>query len=305
MQLFRDLGASDDPWFRVGQIPATTTVVVSVLGVVGMVLWSVEGPKHAITKYLILNADSSSSGVTDGQIWRLLTWPFVVRPNILTVLLIAVFWMLGSQIEALMGRARFTAFVLTLVLLPAVIMSLFEFTPVNGVASGLWYLQISLLVAFVTHYSTARFWPGLPGTVLVGILVGLAILNAIASRSLYQLLLTVIVVCLAPLLMRGLGFAEDQRWIPKLPLTAQPRSSGYRHPPKRPTRPQRKAQQQRDKPGNRHLSAVPPPPADLAQAKIDALLDKIGVHGVEGLTESERQTLEQLSKRLRDKQDDG
>lgn len=306
--MFGDLGASGDPWFRVGRLCATTTVVVSLLSVFGMVLSAVEGRGNAITQYLILNADSNLSGVTDGQIWRLLTWPIVNAPNILTVILIAVFWMLGSRIEALMGRVRFTFFLFTLVLVPAVIMSLFELTPVNGSAEGLWYLQMSLLVAFVTHYSGARFWPGLPGSVLVGILVGLAILSAIAARSLFQLVIIVVTVCLAPLLMRGLGYAEDQRWLPKLQLTARPQSSGYRHRPKKQTRAQRKAQQRRRQERQQrqqpHLSAVPPP-LDSPQARIDALLDKINVHGVEGLTETERQTLEQLSKGLRDKQDDG
>ena len=56
-----------------------------------------------------------------------------------------------------------------------------------------------------------------------------------------------------------------------------------------------------------HLSSVPPPPTvadQVAQAEIDALLDKVAEQGMDSLTRAERKALEEHSKRLRKRRGD-
>ena len=305
MQPFRNFGESDDPWFRVGQVAATTTVIVSAMSVAYMFVWAFEGFDRPITTKLLLNAGTLYGSVGEGQIWRLVTWPLPTEPSLWTLLLVAVFWMLGSQLEALMGRMRFTFFLLVLTVVPALVMTALEFTDIFGFAYGLRYVELGVLIAFATHYSSVRFWPGIPAWGLAWIIVGMAILQAISNQRGYELVLTVTMALLAPLLLRALGHAEQHEWLPKFPLPAKLAGGPNRHPPTR----QRKSPRPRSR--STHLSSVPPPPpppapADVAaQAKIDALLDKMGEHGLESLTEAERRTLEDLSKRLRDRREQG
>ena len=296
MQPFRNFGESDDPWFRLGQLAVTTTVIVSALSVAYMFVWAFEGFGWPITTKLMLYSGAAYGSVGEGQIWRLVTWPIPTGPGLLTLLLIAVFWMLGSQLEALMGRIRFTFFLGVLTVVPALAMTALEFTDVYGHAYGLRYVELGVLIAFATHYSNVRFWPGIPAWALAWIIVGMAVLQAISNQQRYELVLTVTMAALAPLVLRALGHAEQHEWLPKLPLPARLSGRPYRRPPPR--------QQRRTQPRKSHLSSVPPPPADVAaQAKIDALLDKMSDHGLESLTETERRTLEDLSKRLRDRRD--
>lgn len=300
MQPFRNFGESDDPWFRVGQLAVTTTVIVSAMSVAYMFVWAFEGFDRPITTKLMLYSGASFGSVGGGEVWRLVTWPIPTTPDLWTLLLVAVFWMLGSQLEALMGRKRFTFFLLVLTVVPALVMTALEFTDISGVAYGLRYVELGVLIAFATHYSSVRFWPGIPAWGLAWIIVGMAMLQAISNQRGYELVLTVTMALLAPLVLRALGHAEQHEWLPKFPLPA--RLAG--HPHHRPPPPQRS----RPQPRSTHLSSVPPPPppppADVAaQAKIDALLDKMSEHGLESLTDAERRTLEDLSKRLRDRRD--
>ena len=300
MQPFRNFGESDDPWFRVGQIAVTTTVIVSAMAVAYMFVWAFEGFDRPITTKLLLYSGPFYGGVLKGEIWRLVTWPLPMEPSLWTLLLVAVFWMLGSQLEALMGRVRFTFFLGVLTVVPALVMTALGFAEIYGIAFGLRYVELGVLVAFATQYSKVRFWPGIPAWGLAGIIVGMAVLQAIGTRDGYELLLTLTVTALAPLTIRALGLAEHHDWLPKLPLPA--RLGGNPH------RPSGNRQRKQPQPRSRrtHLSSVPPPPpaADVAaQAKIDALLDKMGEQGLESLTEAERRDLEDLSKRLRDKRD--
>ena len=301
MQPFRNFGESDDPWFRVGQVAATTTVIVSAMSVAYMFVWAFEGLKQPITTKLLLYSGTRYGSVGDGEIWRLVTWPLPTEPSLWTLLLVAVFWMLGSQLEAMMGRRRFTFFLLVLTVVPALVMTALEFADIFGFAYGLRYVELGILVAFATQYSSIRFWPGIPAWGLAGIIVGMAMLQAISNRTPYEFVLTVTMTLLAPLMLRALGHAEQHEWIPKFPLPAKLGSGQYHRPPTR----QRKRPQPRQR--STHLSSVPPPPPPpgdvAAQAKIDALLDKMGEHGLESLTEAERRTLEDLSKRLRDRRD--
>jgi hypothetical protein len=97
---------------------------------------------------------------------------------------------------------------------------------------------------------------------------------------------------------RSLGLATG--WpIPHLPL-----DGGQRKPKKsKPSKPPRRSSGSRvvEGPWKSGPAPMPPPagPSAADQAELDALLDKIGADGMESLSASEKQRLNDLSKRLR------
>ena len=85
-----------DPWFRIGELDVTTTVLVSLLCVAGIFVWVADS--GTLLHLAVLPHD-----VWNGQIWRLVTWPFVSAPDpqfLWTVLRIAIFWWFARDLEA-------------------------------------------------------------------------------------------------------------------------------------------------------------------------------------------------------------
>jgi hypothetical protein len=298
MQSFRRFGESNDPWFRVGDIAVTTTLAVAATSILYMFVWAFEPNDRPITSKLwLVSKDFAGGSVLEGQIWRLVTWPIPMGPSIWTLLLAVIFFMLGSQLEAAMGRIRFTAFLGTLTIVPALVVTLLEFTGLEGGANGLRFLEIGVLVAFAAHVPRALFWPGIPAWVIAAIIVGIEALQFIDLRDDYSLTLLFVECGLALLLIRSMGLAEDITWMPKVPL------------PKILADPYQRSRPRRARPTRRrsHLSSVPPPPSvsdQVAQAEIDALLDKVAEQGMDSLTRAERKALEEHSKRLRKRRGD-
>ena len=58
----------DDPWFRIGALDVTTTVLVALVCSLTIFIWTAD---PGLLRHLVLFPDK----VRGGQIWRLLTWP--------------------------------------------------------------------------------------------------------------------------------------------------------------------------------------------------------------------------------------
>ncbi len=284
-------GKSADPWFRVGNIDVSTTVAVIGFGIFSLFVWLIEGPTRSISVNFWL-----TPAVQDGEVWRIFTWPFFIEPGasvFWTVLLYAIFYMLGSQLEARMGRRPYTIFLATLTVVAGLFMSVFQLiTSINGGAGGLRYLELCVLVGFALSWPEARFWPGIPAWGIAAGIVVIDLLQSLADRDTYSIVMLLVIIGLAVLLLRGMGFAEGQDWIPRIPLPASfgadvPRSRREA----RPSRARRKS----------NLRSVTPDPvqSDLADMEIDALLDQVANEGLESLTKAQRKRLEDHSKRLR------
>ena len=92
-----------DPWFRIGTIDVTTTVLVGLLCVASMFVW-------ALDPAIVDNLALVPSAVRAGEVWRLFTWPIANAPDIWTVITIAIFWYFGREVEGMLGRMRFGLF---------------------------------------------------------------------------------------------------------------------------------------------------------------------------------------------------
>ena len=289
----RRFGYSDDPWFRIGTFPVSTTAFVVGLGVASMIIWGIEGRFGPIFRELVLFSDNYSASlgsVVEGDIWRLVTWPIPNEPHFWTIVLFAIFYMLGSQIESLLGRWRFALFLAALTLVPAVIVTGVEAaTGIDGYVAGLRMVEVGVLVAFAAQYAQARFWPGIPGWVIAVVIVGLDAIQALGNRNWFALVVLACTVAVALLGIRAFGYATNLTWIPKLSLSSsssqQSTSTGW-------SRSRRRSR------GRDHLRSVPSA-GESVSPEIDALLDQVASQGLDSLTRKQRKQLEAHARRLR------
>ena len=287
----RRFGYSDDPWFRIGGYPVSTTAFVVGLGVISMIIWGIEGRFGPIFRELVLVSENFSLGsVVEGDVWRLVTWPIPNEPHFWTIILFAIFYMLGSQIESLLGRWRFAFFLVALTLIPAVIVTAVEAaTGITGYVAGLRMVEVGVLVAFAAQYAHARFWPGIPGWVIAVVIVGLDAIQALGNRDWFALIVLACTVAVALLGIRAFGYATNLTWIPKLSLAS---SSGQSSARDRPSRSRRRSRR------GDHLRAVPLRDESVSP-EIDALLDQVSSQGLDSLTRKQRKQLEAHARRLR------
>lgn len=291
-------GQSGDPWFRVGNVDVNTTIFVVGLGVLSIFVWAIEGPTHPLLGQLWF----LPSDVANGQVWRLITWPIPNDPDIWTLLLLAIFFMLGSQLEAAMGRQRFAAYLVVLTVVPSVIATLYYLaTDNNGLVLGLRFLELGVLVGFALRAPNARFWPGIPAWGIAAGIVVLDLLQYVGARGqTLSILFLLTAVATSLVMVRSFGLAEEADWIPKVPLPASLGGDPYR---------KSRSTSKRKRRGRGNLSVAPAPSpgaasqrrplSRLEEAEIDAILDQVSERGMDSLTPAQRKRLEEHSKRLR------
>jgi hypothetical protein len=277
----------DDPWFRIGQLDVTTTVLVSLICVVTIFVWAISpGFVDGALEPLVLFPDK----VTSGQIWRLFTWPFVSAPDpqfLWTVVRIALFWWFARDIEAQIGRVKFAILLGILVLVCGLVA-----TGLDVPLAGLRYVEIPIFVLYVAEHPGAQFFFGIPGWIIAVVFVGAESLDLVADRQWELLVVLAVSIATGLLVGRYYGLAAEQKWIPHIG-GGRNRSRSSRSRPSSRTR------------GNRGPAVVAGPwegstvGSSSAQAEVDRLLDKISAVGMDGLTADEKRRLKEASERLR------
>ncbi len=293
---------ASDPWFRIGTLDVGTTILVILLCVASMLLWAVDAATW-------LNLALLPEEVRSGQVWRVLTWPLANQPGIWEVFTLAIFWYFGREIEGMLGRARFGVLLLLLTVVPGVFavllnITLFELAPV----------ELGVFLIFIAEYPYARFFFGIPAWAIAAVIVGIQVLQYLAVRDEERILLLAISIATAALAARSFGLAASLSWIPKIPLPGSGGGGGRR----------RRATRRRAADGDggsvvsgpwsrpsgppaapRRSASLPQPPGPAAahgdQAELDALLDKISDLGMDGLSNEEKRRLNDLSKRMRNR----
>jgi hypothetical protein len=296
-----------DPWFRLGQVDVTTTVLVAAIAAASMLI-------YAIDKTTLIDLVLVPELVRDGDVWRLITWPLVNDPTIWTVISLAIFWYFGRELEARAGRTRFLIFIGYLILVPAVIATVLSTNDLNLYGLfGFDLVQLGVFFAFIAGNPFARFFFGVPGWVIGAVIAGLRLLEYTGDRRGGMILVLVGVVAMALLGARAMGLADSLPQIPALPIPGLTERRGRRR--KAPRKPKRTGgrgggdvvagpwtSSARSGPTG-VSSSLPQPPASpdavADQAELDDLLDKISAQGMDGLSSAEKQRLNELSRRLR------
>lgn len=271
-----------DSWFRVGTVDVTTTLLVIGLSVVSMIV-------YAIDKVALLNLALLPDDVRSGEVWRVVSWPFYNEPDIWTALTLYIFWILGSEVERLLGRDRFAVLIGTITIIGGVAATVLDL----GVA-GIRPVELAVIVIFAIEFPNAQFFFGIPARALAAVIVALDVLSYTGDRAWEALWFTAITIVTGVLMMRAFGYAHDLPWLPRIPLPGTNRPGGGR------------SQAKRSRGGRRssssHLRVAPPPPSPSTTLPddIDRILDKIAASGIQSLTAEERAILDQASRRMRD-----
>jgi membrane associated rhomboid family serine protease len=286
------------PWFKIGDIDVTTTVLVAATCVLSLFVWAIDS---SLLEPFVLFADD----VRRGQLWRLVTWPLVNTPeSIWTILTIAIFWYFGRELEGLMGRNRFATFLVILTVFPAVIATIADFDLYQS--GGLSYLELGVFLTFIVEYPQVRFFFGIPGWVIGAVIVGIQLLQLLGLREIDSVLFLIVIILTAAFTARSYGLATQLPWIPKIPLPGSgPQGSsrsGARRSSSKPKRAKRRGAPPAPTVIDGPWQGTSTPKNDgtaAAQAELDALLDKISAGGLESLSNDEKRRLNELSKRLR------
>jgi hypothetical protein len=286
----------NDGWFRAGRYDVTTTDILCVLSIASMFVWG-------ISRSLWQNLPFIPFAVRDFEVWRLVTWPIAAEPAIWPLLGIVFFFLFGQQIEALFGREKFFVWIAAVTLVPAISMTLLgtlgsdldvfaEFGLSNLFLGGIW--------VYAATYPGVKWFEVIPLWALAAVFTVLSLLQFSGTGNTGRIFFLLISVGTALVAGRSLGLATG--WpIPHLPLDG----SGQRKPKKaKRSKPARgSGPRVVEGPWKSGPAPMPPPsgPSAADQAELDALLDKIGAAGMDSLTAAEKQRLNDLSKRLRNR----
>ncbi|MGA9279104.1 DUF6576 domain-containing protein [Ilumatobacter sp.] len=305
----------NDGWFRVAHYDVTTVDIITALAVASMFVWAAS--QEAFDKLIF-----EAAAVRSGEVWRLVTWPIAEVPGIFALISIAFFWSFGQQLEALFGRGKFLAWVLSIAIIPSLSLTVlglvnekFDFT---SVSFGLGPLFLAGIWVYAATYPNVRWFDVVPIWALAAGFTVLQLLQYTGTRASGAILFLLITVAAALSVGRSLGLATG--WpIPHVPLhldssggrsRRSSRSVGRAKPPK----PDKSKRPKRGSGGssvvegpwrNDAKPAFPPPPSSGAspadQVELDHLLDKISDRGMDALSGDEKQRLNELSKRLRNR----
>lgn len=280
-------GGGEDPWFRVGTFDIGSSGIAAIVVFFGILLWTAEGPGHAISSAL----NYSAPGVKSGEVWRLFTWPIPNAISIWALLSGVIIYLLGGQLEAATGKIKMAQFLVVLVFIPSILALALNLAGIAGTPLSFFggsFISSALFYSYVAYLPTAKFWFGIPGWVFAAVFFGLEVLGAIAERNLGALLFVIGRVALWLLAAKAFGLADDAHWIP------DPRSPGTR------TggggsggMPRPRGRSKRSK---ADLSVVGPPVDNFDEMGIDAILDQVSANGVDSLSSAQKKKLKEYSK---------
>lgn len=262
----------DDPWFRVGALDVTTSVLVPALCVISMFVWAAN--PEFLDPLILWVAD-----VRHGQLWRVVTWPLANDPNLWTVLTIAMLWYFGRELERMIGRKRFAWMLLWLAVIPGLVG-----TGLDINQAGIRSVEIAVFCVFCMALPDVRFFGGIPAWVFAVVIVGVEVLQLLGLRESERIVLLAVSLATALLTGRAFGVLTQYDWIPNL----------GRRPSKQKRAARRSGQTVVAGPWS---GSSAPDPRD--QYELDALLDKISANGIDSLGRNEKARLNELSKKLR------
>lgn len=291
-------------WFQVGRYDVTSTDIICALSAASMFVYGFS--RDSFAKLVFVPA-----WVRDLDLWRVVTYPIATEPEIWPLLGIVFFWLFGQQLEGLFGRGKFIAWVLTLTIVPAVVLTLLGPLDVSidfMAQYGLSTLFLGGIWVYAATYPGVRWFEVIPLWAIAAVFTLLNFLQYTGNDQTGQVIFLLVSVAVALVAGRSLGLATG--WpIPHLPLESAGRS---RPKTSRSKPPRRRGGGANAAPSSSRVvegpwtSAPPPPPPPAGpspadQRELDELLDKISAGGMESLTGDEKRRLNDLSKRLRNR----
>lgn len=258
-----------DGWFRLGRIEVTSTIAVILLGALGIVI-------SAFVPGLTGLATFVPSAVADGQVWRVLAWPWLDQVSLWSLITLAMLWFFGGDLEREIGRRSMAWLYVGCWAILTVVSLGIGLLLGGGFMLGLGTIQLLLVLIWIADNPRRPFFFGIPAWVIGLVIVAMQLLTLIAVRSIGSLVSLLLSALLVAVLSRRLGLLGDYAWIP----------GRRQHRPAVATAPRQSRQAARQ---DRRRSSD-------AQ-RIDELLDKINAGGIHSLSAAEKRELQNLRDR--------
>ena len=272
---------SDDyrPVAWMGRYPVDVTTMLVGLHIACAILTAlVFAAGHSgLVNYLMLDSAEVWSGA---QIWRLVTYAFIHPPLGSALLWFAIemymLFVFGREVERFVGQRAYIALYLTLLLLPAAILTMWGLFARTGMA-GSGPLHFAIFVAFATIYPNVELLLRIMAKWVALILAGIGTLSALAAHDWQTLVVLWTSIGAAFLFVELRGAGPELAWLHNFKARMRPRARFHVV----------------QKSSTRRVVE----PEDV-YASVDPILDKIAKSGIGSLTASERQALDRARNRL-------
>lgn len=262
-----------DVWFRVGKVDVTSTLLVVLLGAVGMIA-------TLFSRSLAIGMVFEPTLVVQGELWRILTWPLANVVSLWSLITLLLLWYFGTMLEAGIGRNRMMRLFVEIWLALTVAAGLVAILlPGSTALAGLDQVQFVVLLLWIAEYPTRRFMFNIPAWGFGAFIVGLNVLTMISVRNWGGLLAMLLGFALVALAARRLGLLGRYDWLPGRARTTTTRRRSRRSAPSKPGRDERRQASDEE--------------------RLDALLAKISAEGIHSLSKAERAELEKIRQRRR------
>src|ERR1700720_1189160 len=217
---------SDDyrPVAWMGRFPVDgTTILVGIpvaLAIVACLLIAAGGGG-----LLDLMMFDSARVLGSGQVWRLATYAFIHSPNQLLWFAIEMYmlFVFGREVERFIGQRAYIVLYLTLLLLPAAILTMWGLFGRTGMA-GSGGLHFAIFVAFATIYPNVELLLRIMAKWVALILAGIGTLSALAAHDWQTLVVLWISIGAAFLFVELRGAGPELTWLRNFKARLRPRA---------------------------------------------------------------------------------
>jgi len=272
---------SDDyrPVAWMGRYPVdVTTMLVGVHIVCAILTALVFAIGHSgMVNYLMFDSAEIWSGA---QVWRLITYAFIHPPMGSALRWFAIemymLFVFGREVERFIGQRAYVALYLILLLLPAVVLTVWGLWTRTAMATS-GAIHFAIFVAFATIYPNVELFLRIMAKWAALILAAIGTLSAMAAHDWQTLVVLWTSVGAAFLFIELRGAGPELVWWSDLKARFGPKPKFHVVPK---ARPRRVAE------------------SDDVYASIDSILDKISKFGIGSLTASERRQLDRERERL-------
>jgi hypothetical protein len=269
--------AQCEPLTWIGRVPVYLSTAIAFAHGVMMIFTALALASGAEWFFQAL-AFSPESAIGKLNLWQFLTYAFVNRPDIFTLIQLVLLAFFGRDVEKFIGRKAFALLYGLLILAVPILLSLLSFLGVDsGSYSGSDAVHFAIFLAFAMIYPGAEIFFGIQARWIAIALLGIYTLQFLASRQWISL----------SILWWECGISAA--WMMREGVRSFSLPSVSTIPLKRPER--------RSKAVNRQ----PEKEVELYDS-IDPILEKIARQGIGSLTRSEREKLERVRAALLEKE---
>jgi hypothetical protein len=269
--------AQCEPLTWVGRVPVYLSTAIAFAHGVMMVFTALALASGAEWFFQVL-AFSPQSAISKLNLWQFVTYAFVNRPDIFTLIQLVLLAFFGRDVEKFIGRKAFAWLYAVLILAIPVLLALLSFLGIDsGTYSGSDAVHFAIFLAFAMIYPGAEIFFGIQARWIAIAFLGIYTLQFMASRQWISLSIL------------WWECAVAAAWMMREGVRSFSLPSVSAIPLKRPERRAKPTRREPEKEGELYDS-------------IDPILEKIARQGIASLTRSEREKLERVRAALLEKE---